>query len=75
MAKNIKNIRYDILQGSFLGPLPFLIFVNDLQYEANILSPIMFTDDTSFFPWIITYITCLKQLIKQSNCSCMVLFE
>ena len=49
MAKNIKNIRYDILQGSFLGPLPFLIFVNDLQYEANILSPIMFTDDTSFF--------------------------
>ena len=36
-------------QGSILGPLLFLIYVNDLFAASKILSPIMFADDTNLF--------------------------
>ena len=32
-------------QGFFLGPLLFLLYVNDLHQASNILNPIMVTDD------------------------------
>ena len=36
-------------QGSILGPLLLLIFVNDLNNVSSILDPIMFADDTNLF--------------------------
>ena len=36
-------------QGSILGPLLFLIHLNDLQYASNLLDPIMFGGDTNLF--------------------------
>ena len=36
-------------QGSILGPLLFLIFVNDLHKVTKYLDPIMFADETNLF--------------------------
>ena len=36
-------------QGSILGPLLFLIYVNGLHKESLILTPVMFSDDTNLF--------------------------
>ena len=44
-----KEITCGVPQGSILGPLLFLIYVNDLKKASTILDPIMFADDTNLF--------------------------
>ena len=36
-------------RGSILGPLLFLLYVNDLKNASFVLDPIMFADDTNLF--------------------------
>ena len=36
-------------RGSKLGPLLFLLYVNDLKNAPNVLDPIMFADDSNLF--------------------------
>ena len=43
------RIKCGVPQGSILGPLLFLLYVNDLQHSSQILTPIMFADDTNLF--------------------------
>ena len=45
----MKNITFGVPQGSILGPLMFLIKVNDLQKASSLLKLTMFADDTIVF--------------------------
>ena len=63
VSTNIHNISMGVPQGSILGPLLFLIFVNNFQNSLNCSNAIMYADDTSL------YISDknVKKLVEKSN--------
>ena len=46
---NLKNIKCGVPQGSILGPLLFLLYINDLPQVSEYFMPILFADDTNLF--------------------------
>ena len=44
-----KDIKCGVPQGSILGPLLLLLYVNDLPNSSKVFVPIIFADDTNSF--------------------------
>ena len=58
-----KEISCGVPQGSILGPLLFILYINDIEHVSDIIKPILFADDTILFHSH----ACFNTLIQEVN--------
>ena len=64
-TSNINNIACGVPQGSVLGPLLFVLYINDLPNISNSFKPVLFADDTNLI-FSDKSITALKTNIQRN---------
>lgn len=52
------SISTGVPQGSILGPLLFLIYINDIPMATKLFEPIIYADDTTLFTSLKSHISC-----------------
>ena len=63
VKSSMKTIKCGVPQGSILGPLLFLIYINDLTKVCSQSSPFLFADDTNLFMTG----KCLQNMVNSLN--------
>jgi hypothetical protein len=48
-SSSMKSINYGVPQGSILGPLLFILYINDIVNCSSVLKFVLFADDTNLF--------------------------
>ena len=49
VKSNLNNVKCGVPQGSILGPLIFLLYINDLSFACKRTFPVLFADDSNLF--------------------------
>ena len=62
----MQTTKYGVLQGSILGPLLFILYINDLPNASELTDPLHFTDDTSIF-YSHSNPNCLESVLKNKS--------
>ena len=59
------KIMCGVPQGSILGPLLFILYINDIVKVSTVLNPVLLADDTSLFHAHTDFDTLIKEINEE----------